>query len=597
MASIGRKTVYIGLANTFHDGALALVDFSGKVIFAEATERILQNKRSIGAYPDQYGYVRAVVDRFCDPDSDVVVGISWGYRTPEALEQKLRENDVTAKALRAKYGSEASAFRRELNVVNFICRAQYRQMVHCGNLLEYEVGRAYRNYRKVISTRYYSHHLAHAAAGCYTSAFEAALCVVLDGYGEHGAVGCYEYRHGQLMEMKDAAIASTGSLGMFYSVVCDLCGFDYLSGEEWKVMGLAGYGQVDDELYVLLRRLIKVDGTALVAGDTDTLVRVYRSLDLYRRRQDEGALSVADIAKTGQFVFEELLCEFLNSMNRFGSFRNLVLAGGCALNSSANGLICNNTNFDNLYVFCAPGDDGNAVWAAMLAYFEDQIDTYPTMDFQSPYLGSRMSKESLNRLVMNCPDTRVERCGSESTALAAALLSEGKIIGWIKDRAEFGPRALGNRSILADPRPRDIKERINAKVKFREEFRPFAPAILHEHGKRYFAGYETSPYMERALPFRNNVRDVVPGVVHVDGTGRLQSVKSEWNAEFYELIDRFRDITGIPLVLNTSFNVMGKPIAHSVEDAVAVFYTSGLDALFVDNVVVAKREQRPGKSL
>jgi carbamoyltransferase len=171
---------------------------------------------------------------------------------------------------------------------------------------------------------------------------------------------------------------------------------------------------------------------------------------------------------------------------------------------------------------------------------------------------------------------------------AARLLAEGKIIGWVQGRAEFGPRALGNRSILADPRHADMKERINAAVKFREEFRPFAPSILHEHGDEYFLDYRESPYMERTLVFRGEVRERVPAVVHVDGTGRLQTVKREWNERFYELISAFHRITGVPLVLNTSFNIMGKPIIHSVEDAVATFYTTGLDALVIGDCLIEK---------
>ncbi|TAL49279.1 MAG: carbamoyltransferase, partial [Methylovulum sp.] len=228
------------------------------------------------------------------------------------------------------------------------------------------------------------------------------------------------------------------------------------------------------------------------------------------------------------------------------------------------------------------------IGAALLGFYEDHADKQRPVAFQSPYLGSGIAADKLDALKKYGPKSRMLESGENISVIAASYLAEGKIIGWMQGRAEFGPRALGNRSILADPRSEIIKDRINAEVKFREAFRPFAPSILHEHGADYFENYQESPYMERTLRFRPAVLDKVPGVVHVDGTGRLQTVKRSWNNAFYELIDAFYRLTGIPLVLNTSFNVMGKPIIHTVEDALAVFYTSGLDVLIIEDIVIEK---------
>jgi carbamoyltransferase len=186
------------------------------------------------------------------------------------------------------------------------------------------------------------------------------------------------------------------------------------------------------------------------------------------------------------------------------------------------------------------------------------------------------------------PAARVRRLGDGIVDATAKLLAAGKIIGWMQGRAEFGPRALGHRSILADPRDPEMKDRINARVKFREEYRPFAPSILHEHGAEYFEDYQMSPYMERTLVWRKEVRARVPAVVHEDGTGRLQSVTRELAPRFYDLIRAFQRLTDVPLVLNTSFNIMGKPIIHSVEDALGMFQTTGLDACIVDDVLIEK---------
>jgi carbamoyltransferase len=199
-----------------------------------------------------------------------------------------------------------------------------------------------------------------------------------------------------------------------------------------------------------------------------------------------------------------------------------------------------------------------------------------------------VSAEAVARLARFAGGLTIRHLPNAIAEETARLLADGKLIGWVQGRAEFGPRALGNRSILADPRDPGMKAHINERVKFREDYRPFAPSILHEHGPEYFEDYRESPYMERALRFRPEAAARVPAVVHADGSGRLQTVKPAWNPRFHQLISAFHQLTGVPLLLNTSFNVMGKPIVHSVEDAVAVLMTTGLDALVIDDWLFAK---------
>jgi carbamoyltransferase len=267
---------------------------------------------------------------------------------------------------------------------------------------------------------------------------------------------------------------------------------------------------------------------------------------------------------------------------------DLVLVGGCALNSSYNGEILGRTGFKRLHVPSAPADDGAALGAALLAHQKDHSDTRPPCSVRSPYLGSTMDKRTLANLSAYGKIPGMRHLPGTVHLTAAQLLGEGKILGWIQGRAEFGPRALGNRSILADPRPESMKDRINATVKFREEFRPLAPAILDEFGPDYFHDYQFSPYMERSFRVKEAVAARVPAVVHVDGTSRLQSVRREWNAKFYDLIHAFYKSTSVPMLLNTSFNVMGRPIAHSLEDVIGLFYTTGLDALVVEDYLIEK---------
>lgn len=224
-----------------------------------------------------------------------------------------------------------------------------------------------------------------------------------------------------------------------------------------------------------------------------------------------------------------------------------------------------------------------------MAYHKDNPDAKVTYDrMQSPYLGSEIKDEEIKGFIQFSGHTRYKHLPGEICRETAKHLAEGKLVGWVQGRSEFGPRALGNRSILADPRSKGMKDHINARVKFREEFRPFAPSILEEYGDEYFENYQQSPYMERTLCFRKEVMEKVPAVVHMDRTGRLQTVSKDMNAKYYELIDAFRCITGIPVLLNTSFNVMGKPIVHSFNDALMVFFNSGLDVLVVNDYLFEK---------
>jgi carbamoyltransferase len=280
------------------------------------------------------------------------------------------------------------------------------------------------------------------------------------------------------------------------------------------------------------------------------------------------------------------MTELLGNLHRRGLSDQLAVGGGCALNSSFNGRITQCTAFKRVHVPPAPGDDGNALGAAVLAHRLDHAGLRVAGNVRSPYLGSCPPEDEIKAMVEFSGLGKVS--SSDVVERAANMLAESKVLGWFQGRAEFGPRALGNRSILADARSPDIKDRLNAQVKFREEFRPFAPSILDEYGPDYFEDYQTSPYMERTLRFRPEVRARVPGVVHVDGTGRLQSVRPEWNPRFHQLIAAFHRLTGIPLILNTSLNVMGRPIVHSVSDALGVLFTTGLDALVIGDYLIEK---------
>jgi carbamoyltransferase len=435
----------------------------------------------------------------------------------------------------------------------------------------------------ITGIKRYAHHLTHAAFGCWGSPFEEASCLVVDGMGETGSCAFFAYKQGLIREVK--RYRGRESIGFYFGLVTDIAGFDQTKGEEWKIMGLAPYGQRDPELLELLNRLWRHEGSRIVFADTVSVREITQEL-IARRPIDAQETGWADLARCAQDVFEAMMAVVLKEAASLVPSSQLVLAGGCALNSSYNGKIVGQHGFAKLHVPSAPADDGNAVGAAWLSYAEAHPDWRPKPSIATPYLGSTVSKEPMERL--GIWEKKAQNLGDGIVAATADLLHQGKLVGWVQGRAEFGPRSLGNRSILADPRPAHAKDMINAKVKYREAFRPFAPSILAEYGPDWFEDFQDSPYMERTLRWRKEKRALVPAVVHEDGTGRLQSVTQERNPRYYALIEAFYERSSVPVLLNTSFNIMGKPILHSTEDAILMFYTTGLDALVVEDWLLVK---------
>lgn len=578
---------YVGIACTGHENALAIVNADGEVVFAEGIERYTQNKRALNTPADDPLRTPKLIEAYCDPGAELVVARSWS-----ALSHQKMKTDA-ALMLKAVSGTDLNAHAAWIK----------RVMFHVG-LWDTFVGPNYQlagmglaryadaRYRKV-TRRDFNHHTTHAAYACLTSPFDDAVCAVFDGYGEGTSHSYFRYEGGKLSMLDyprspKNLYGSLSSLGMYYGyTVCALFGLEVTNGEEWKVMGLAPYGRLDPELLELLHRHVYVDGLDLVMDQNAR--DSYLQLQRYTKRADQSFEDVADVAYTTQHHYNEILREIFERLYDLGISRNIVLGGGCALNSTFNGLIPECTRFKNVYIPPAPSDDGNAIGAALLAYYQDHPERQPRKTFHTPYLGSDIDRAELRQFVANGALLgRVDLAPGELCRYVAAELANGKIVAWMQGRAEFGPRALGNRSILADPRDESMKDRINAAVKFRERFRPFAPAILDEHGDEYFENYLVTPYMERTLRFREKYRARLPAVSHVDGTGRLQTVKREWNERFYDLIEAFYELTGVPVLLNTSLNVMGKPIVHSVGDAFNIYLSSGIDLLVIDDQVFSK---------
>lgn len=449
------------------------------------------------------------------------------------------------------------------------------------------LNRFFEPYQATLSIRKTPHHLAHAANAVYSSPFTDCVVMVFDGHGESQSLSFYHFERNRFREIP---VRNRGSLGLLYMLATSLCGFDPTHGEEWKVMGLAPYGLYQPDIYNFFRDRTEVKGPSLQIGgiSREDLKELDRLVGGFRRPDDPLYMRSANLAFNVQKYFTDVVGQVAQNVFRMGLSENLAYAGGCALNSSTNGRILGLSGFKALHVPSAPADDGNALGVALYEkYAVRGAERVP--ETLSPYLGTEIDLNHLRSLleqglfshhVLHPEEALIEE--------VASLIAAGKIVGWMQGRAEFGPRALGNRSILADPRQAVIKDKINAVVKFREPFRPFAPSILPECAPGYFEDYQESPYMERTLTFKREVQDKVPAVVHVDGTGRLQTINPQWNPLFYRLVSAFDRKTGIPLLLNTSLNIMGKPIVHSPEDALTLFATTGLDYLVIGNCLLSK---------
>ncbi len=574
---------YIGLSITYHDPALAIVNDQGDVLFAEATERYLQSKRALNCPADPLLHVQALLQQYCPDAGEFVIASNWRKKRP------LYENIVAALGCLTAAGLKKTGIKRLRSPLK---NYQLHHMIACQRN---NINSAGLNLARIIAQDYpgcavsfvdYHHHLTHAATACYSSPFSESACAVIDSFGENGSMGFYHYKDQRLQCLYETR--GTGSIGFYYMKVTELCGFDWLKGEEWKVMGLAPYGQLNQELYELLKTTITVQGYECLHRSKDLFTSI-AALEKFKRHKGDAIQLAADLAFTGQYFFAELMTQLLQHVQQETGCEKLVLGGGCALNSAYNGQIKKRTDFNQVFIPSAPADDGTALGAAWLALHHDQPKlAFTNSAIKSPYLGATISDTDVKNLMQYNRVLDIQYLPENICTITAELLAKGQLIGWIQGRAEFGPRALGNRSILADPCFATTKDKINQQVKFRESFRPFAPSVLHEHADEFFEYYHESPYMDKTLRIHDAMQAKIAAVCHIDGTGRLQTVKQEWNPRFYQLISCFYQQTRIPVLLNTSFNVMGKPLVHTLDDALGVFLNTGLDALVVNDYLIRK---------
>jgi carbamoyltransferase len=433
--------------------------------------------------------------------------------------------------------------------------------------------------------RFVDHHLAHAISAYSFSGFDDSAVVIMDGRGAWEATSIWHGRDGRLEHV--LTIPFPNSIGEFYSAFTEYLGF-IPNSDEWKVMGLAPYGQPGMNLDSFIdpqASPYRVFVNRLNGGSTGRISGITSVLGAPRAAETEIDDRHKNIAYAVQDYCERTMISVVWLARAKTKSRNLCLAGGVALNSKANGKILASGMFEEMFVQPAASDDGVALGAALAPYLDDS-GRLPRRVMRHAYFGPEFDDDAIE----SCLKTyklRYTRT-NDPAATAAELLAHGKILGWFQGRMEFGPRALGNRSILADPRDPETTAKVNNAVKFRESWRPFAPSMQKEAAADFVESATDSPFMILTAQVRAEKRDVIPAVTHVDGSARPQTVEKEINPLYWRLIDEFGKRTGVPVVMNTSFNLRGEPIVNTPTDAVRTFFSSGMDALVIGNFLVEK---------
>jgi carbamoyltransferase len=554
----------LGISYSIHESAACLVQ-DGKLVFACAEERLSKVKQD-ASFPVLA--IRAALD-FAGIKPEEIDHVAIGWDRPGTAEWHTTKLLVSGQF-------PLSGMRIERNMMSLI-----KGLRHRGGMKKY----ASSFHSPKAKLHFVNHHVAHAYSALAPSGYRNAAVMVIDGRGAAEATTLWHAQDGRLTKVDEYRYPN--SLGVFYAGITGMLGFQPLS-DEWKVMGLASYGSPTynlDPLITVTRDGYKVEGWKFF-GKSDTDARKLEKILGPRRDPDAITQDDKDLAHSAQAVCEKAMIALLKRLTDRTGERKLCLAGGVALNCKANGELLRSGLIDEIYVQPASGDDGACIGAAY-AIHHQVFGSLPFVRDENPYLGTAHSDDEIEQ-VLRTYKLKYRKV-TDPSAEAAALLAQGNLLGWFQGRMEFGPRALGNRSILSDPRFEENRDKVNAAVKFRENWRPFAPSVLEEKAPIYFQDFKHSPHMILSFWATEEGKRLIPAVVHVDGSCRVQSVTAESNRKYYELIKRFGDLTGVYAVMNTSFNLKGDAIVESPKDAIQTFFTSGLDHLVIGGFVVSKQ--------
>ena len=563
----------LGISCYYHDSAAAILK-DGNVIAAVEEERFSRKK-----FDDDFPHMAI---QWCIDEagitSEQIESVAF-YDKPVLKFERLLDNYI-AVAPRGLYSF--------LDVIP--------KWIHKRLWIKNDIKKALNGFKGEII--FPEHHLSHAAHAFYTSPFEESAILTIDGVGEWSTTSYGHACNDSVTITND--IRWPHSLGLFYSAFTYFLGFKVNEGE-YKLMGLSSYGK--PKYYdLIIENLIDIkdDGSihlnmeyfAFTYDKVMTNKKFSELFGIEPKTKNEKTLQIHfDIGASAQKVLEDVILKMVNHIQTKTKIKNLCIGGGVALNGVANYKILSEGPFENVHIPPSPGDAGSAVGAAQYLYYvyhknPKNISNNSQLIKENVYVGPSYSNEQIKSFLDSKKISYEFFDNITILQKTAQLIADGNVVGWYQGKMEWGPRALGNRSILADPRRADMKDILNAKIKHRESFRPFAPSIMEEFTSEFFKINISSPYMLMVAPVKKPKE--IPAVTHVDGTGRLQTVSKESNKLYYDLINEFYKITGIPVIINTSMNVMGEPIVNTPEQAYSMITKTDMDYIVMGNYLVKK---------
>ncbi len=595
-------TSVLGISAFYHDSAAAII-VDGKIIAAAQEERFTRKKHDASYPKNAINYVLKEADLKLSEVDHIVF-----YEKPFLKFERLLETYV---------GFSPSGFRSfSMSMPLWLSEKLFQKKMLFDALKEQD-----NNFNNIKKINFSEHHLSHAASAFFSSPYDEAIILTLDGVGEWATTTVSLGKNNKINILKE--IHFPHSLGLLYSAFTYFLGFKVNSGE-YKVMGLAPYGAPKFKNIILDKLIdVKEDGSFRLnmnyfnyaTGLTMTNNKFAKLFNMKRREPEDKLLQIhMDMAASIQVATEEIVLKITRFLSKEFKLVNLCMAGGVALNCVANGKILKDGLFKNIWIQPASGDAGGALGAAQAFYYQEldnKRKILKTDSMNGSYLGPKFTDDQVEVELKNCGAIYKKLTSDKIIKNIAKLLSEEKVIGWFQGRMEFGPRSLGNRSIIADSRSDKIQKNLNMKVKYRESFRPFAPAVLFEKVSEWFEINSESPYMLLVADVKkskqlqmtekqknlfgidklNVKRSSIPSVTHVDYSARIQTVHKETNPTFYKLIEEFERITDYPVLVNTSFNVRGEPIVCSARDAFNCFMGTDLDVLVCNNFILYKDNQ------
>lgn len=568
--------VILGIAAYYHDSSAAIM-VDGKIIAASQEERFTRVKHD-NSFPIQAcEYCLSEASLTID-DVDVVVF----YEKPFLKFERILVSQIVSAP-------------KSLPMFLRVMPMWLKDKLNMRGLISKEIKRAFGKRPKQIA--FVEHHLSHAALAYHTSGYSSADILVVDAVGEWATTTIYRACGNEIRAIKEQRFPD--SIGLLYSAFTQFLGFK-VNSDEYKVMGLAPYGDADSEqtrhfIDLIKNQILNIDDDGFPILNleyfrchySDSMIDSEKWENLFgiSMRNADGEITQAhkNLAFAIQNVTESILEGILRIVSAHSESRNLCLSGGVALNCAATGFLRNAKIFDDIFTPFAPGDCGCSIGSIIAYCMTCGISLKRNI---SPYLGPEYSdSDVLEEVQTSGLSFHKFESFDEVCHEATGQIANGKIVGWFQGRMELGPRALGNRSILADARNPKMKDKVNSRIKFRESFRPFAPSVLLEYSKDLFPSCGESPHMMSTYDVADNT---IPAVTHVDNTARVQTVSKEDNPMYHQLLLEFYRQTGCPAILNTSFNVMGEPIVCSPKDAIKTFLNCGLDSLFIGNYLIQK---------